>query len=125
IYGDDIGMIERSCGPCFLLKTPQPVRIGSKLLGQQLKRHFTAQAIVAGSIHLAHGPRPQGRQDFAVIELRSCGDGHRSENYRRIQFWNFSRSRAKLLRIMYATTLRDYATDAIRWWERKRIAYNV
>ena len=26
---------------------------------------------------------------------------------------------------MDATTLRDYATDAIRWWEPKRIAYNV
>src|SRR6266850_2182566 len=26
---------------------------------------------------------------------------------------------------MDAPTLRDYATDAIRWWEPKRIAYNV
>ncbi|PYX04388.1 MAG: hypothetical protein DMG85_17910 [Acidobacteria bacterium] len=26
---------------------------------------------------------------------------------------------------MDATTLRDYATDAIRWWEPKRVAYNV
>ena len=26
---------------------------------------------------------------------------------------------------MDATTLRDYATDAIRWWEPKRIVYNA
>src|SRR5256885_2933970 len=26
---------------------------------------------------------------------------------------------------MDATALRDYATEAIRWWEPKRIAYNV
>ena len=29
------------------------------------------------------------------------------------------------MRIMDAATLRDYATDAIRWWEPKRIVYNV
>ena len=96
IYGDDIGMIECGRGPGFLLKTPQPVGIGSQLLGQQLKRDFTAQAVVAGSIHFAHGPGTERRQDFAVSELRSCGDGHKSENYRRIQFWKFSRTGARL-----------------------------
>src|SRR6267378_157871 len=65
-------------------------------LGQQLKRDFTAQAVVAGSIHFAHGPGTERRQDFAVSELRSCGDGHKSENYRRIQFWKFSRTGARL-----------------------------
>src|SRR5205823_7500509 len=100
IHGDDIGMIERGCSPCFLLKTPQPVGIGSQLLWQQLKRDLTPQALVAGPVHLTHGSRTQRCQDFAVPELGSRGDGHRSRNYSggrtSSQFWNFSRRRAKL-----------------------------
>ena len=41
--GDDIRMIERRDGVCFLLEAPYPVGIGRKPGGQQLNGHLTPQ----------------------------------------------------------------------------------
>ena len=78
---ENVGMIERRSYPGFLLKAAQPLGIRGQLVGQQLDRNFTSQAVVPGAIDFAHSSRTKRRQNFAVTELRSSSDRHRSSNY--------------------------------------------
>src|ERR1700745_2489378 len=62
----NIGMVKSGRSPCFLLESPHSLRVRGQLLWQNLQRHFTTKAVVARAIDLAHAPRTQQRQDFAI-----------------------------------------------------------
>ena len=56
VNGKNIGVVERSYGPSFLLEAPQPIGIARKGFRQHFQRNFTPKPRVAGAIHFAHAP---------------------------------------------------------------------
>jgi len=65
--------------------------IGRQVPGQDLDRHLTAQARIAGAIHLAHPTRADGREDFIRAKASSSGHGHGRLNNStpavRLRYW--------------------------------------
>ena len=77
-YGQNIGMVQRSGGESFLLKTAQAVGIKRKRLRQNFDRHFAFEARVAGAINLAHASRAEQGDNFIRPEFGAWGQVHRS-----------------------------------------------
>ncbi len=78
----DVGMIQRSDRPRFLLETPQAFRISGKGSGQDLDRDLATEASVARAIHLSHATSTESGKNFVGPEFGSRGKRHRRRNYR-------------------------------------------
>ena len=63
-------------GARLVLEAPPPLRVVGKLVGQDLDRDLTRQARVAGAVHLAHAPGPEGAEDLVGTQAGSRFEGH-------------------------------------------------
>src|SRR5687768_1984025 len=70
INSQDVGMIERGSGFCFLNKTIQFVFIFTEFVVKEFDRHLPIEFSVLRQIHLAHSARSDLRDD-AVMRKRS------------------------------------------------------
>ena len=59
VHGNNRGMVERGCGPGFLLEPPQAIMIGCVSGGQDLDRDVATETRVVRQIDLAHPARAQ------------------------------------------------------------------
>src|SRR6516225_8949839 len=66
-----MGVIQRRDGACFLLKA------FAEMLNGKLDSHATAQARIAGAIHLSHTTRSNERKDLIWTQASSRGQWHR------------------------------------------------
>ena len=73
---DDVRVVEGGGRLRLLDKAATAVRVGHPVSGQHLDGHFTAQARVAGPIHLAHAPRADEGEDFVRAKARTRLQGH-------------------------------------------------
>ena len=70
-------VVQGGGGARLALETHASLRVGRQLRGQDLDRHFAAQARVACPIDLAHASRPEWREDLIGSEERPRGQRHR------------------------------------------------
>ena len=68
----DVGMVQGRENARLPLEARHPLRVARHLLQQQLDRHLATQLRVSGSIHLAHAPGTEGRENLVVTELSTC-----------------------------------------------------
>jgi hypothetical protein len=71
------------CGR-LLLKTPQPLGIGSKRRRQDLDGDVAAQPQVARAVHFSHAARAEQRLDLVISEAVSIDD---LKHIRKINQW--------------------------------------
>ena len=69
-------MIQGRNGPSFPLKPLLQIRIGRKMVGQDLDRHGPVEPRIAGPIHLPHAARTQSGLDFIRAKSFARGKGH-------------------------------------------------
>jgi hypothetical protein len=69
-------MIQGRNGPSFPLKPLPQIRIGSKMVGQDLDRHDPVKPRVAGPIYLSHAARPESGLDLIRAKSVAKGEGH-------------------------------------------------
>ncbi|HEV8702079.1 MAG TPA: hypothetical protein VGV60_12470 [Candidatus Polarisedimenticolia bacterium] len=80
-HGQDVRVVELPHGARLLLEAAQPLGIGHERGRQDLHRHVTRQAGVAGAIHLSHPAGADGAEDFVGTE---SGAGSQRHGARRI-----------------------------------------
>ena len=61
VDGEDVRVIQGGDGVGFLLEAAEVLKVG-QLVGEDLDRHLTLEAWVAGAVDLSHPPRPEGRR---------------------------------------------------------------
>src|SRR6266481_3617424 len=73
VDGEDVRMIERRGGTCFLLESFQPIRISRINLRKDLNRDFTIKPCVTSAVDFAHATSANLRGDDVVCERRVGG----------------------------------------------------
>ncbi len=73
---DDVRMIQRGGGARFTLEAAEPIGIGGEGRRQDLDRDVTAEAPVAGAVHLAHAAGAEQRHDLVGPKRRAGGQSH-------------------------------------------------
>jgi hypothetical protein len=76
VEGEDVRVVERGHGPGLLLEAAQAVGVGDTLRGDDLDRHFAAEARVAGAVDLAHASGAEGREHLVGPEPRAGPERH-------------------------------------------------
>jgi hypothetical protein len=66
--GQQVRMAEGTDGPRFQLEAAQALGVRGGVFGQDLDRHVTAEAGIAGAVDLAHASRSEGRENFVRAE---------------------------------------------------------
>ena len=75
VNGQNIRMGERRDRPGLPFESLPEVRRRSEMFGQDLDRHFAAQARVLRPVHLSHPSRADGSKDFVGTEARAGRQG--------------------------------------------------
>ena len=65
---EQVRVVERPRRLRLLLESPETIGIAARRVAQDLDRHFPRQPRVPRPVHLAHAPRPEGRQDLVGPE---------------------------------------------------------
>src|SRR5262249_52650418 len=90
IQNHDVRVIETGDGSRLALEAGEAIRRRGQRLGQELDRHFAAQAEVARPIDLAHAAGAQRSEDFIGTES-GCGrerhGGHFTPKPRQVYVW--------------------------------------
>src|ERR1700733_13382752 len=76
MQGANPRMIQRRNRPCLPLKALLQIRIGRKVLWQDLDRHCPIKPRVARTIHFAHTSSAERRLNFIGTKFCTRGEGH-------------------------------------------------
>jgi hypothetical protein len=74
---EDVRVVERPGGPRLLLEAQETFLVAGERGGQDLDRHFSSEAGVAGTVNLAHPAHGQGRGDLVRPEALARGETSR------------------------------------------------
>ncbi len=81
INRQNVRVIERRRSPRFLLETSQSILIGRQVFRQHLDGNFAVQALIAGTIDLAHTASAQRRDDLIRSKFCARSEGHDRRDY--------------------------------------------
>ena len=73
---DDVRMVQRGGCARFTLEPAEPIGISGKGRRQDFDRDVTAEARVAGAVHLAHAAAAEQRHDLVGPKRRPGGENH-------------------------------------------------
>jgi hypothetical protein len=76
VDGENVRVAQRADGLRLLLQPPDQIRVVRTRGGHDLDRHVTLQAIVPGSIHVAHPTRTQRADDLVWTQTRAGTQRH-------------------------------------------------
>ena len=79
----DVAVIQRACGACFLLEPFQSLRVARKRCRQYFHCDIASQPCIARAIHLAHPTRANGLENFVRAKLETRTKSHRGCDYTR------------------------------------------
>ena len=76
IHADDVGMVQRSSRPRFLLKTPETVAISTEPFRKDLDRNAATESNVSSPVHLTHAARANLGVNLIRAESGRRGQSH-------------------------------------------------
>ena len=78
----DVGMIERRCGPGLVKKAAEAFRIGAELAAQDLERHRPPERGIERLVDLAHATAAE-----ETLHLIAADGGPRAQRHRRLRLY--------------------------------------
>src|SRR2546427_891289 len=79
-HSENIWMIERPSGPCFLFEAVQALRVSGKIQ-EHFHRNVAVQVQIARSVHLSHSPNANQGEDFIGSKASASEESHGRRDY--------------------------------------------
>src|SRR5204863_9473386 len=74
--GEDVWMIQRASGACFLLEPAEPIGISTQRRRQHLDRHVSSEPRITSAVDFAHPAGADQRENLVPAQPCAGSDAH-------------------------------------------------